>query len=177
MCRDMSHMFIFGPFFFFYCIFFLITNLFIIIYSLVMTTIKATASTTHFPSLSTIWLVTGGINKQGCAPYRNGCQPQAYGRIFLVFKPVTVRMPYHDSSAVYHKNTVRKVAFVDAEHQKNFRKLNRSCIWLLYAKMITNMPLRTYETYYLDYPFSNRKFTAVFLTSQRLHGTGTVPIP
>ena len=25
------------------------------------------------------------------------------------------------------------------------------------------MPLRTYETYYLDYLFSNRKFTAVFL--------------
>ena len=43
--------------------------------------------------------------------------------------------------------------------------------------MITNMPLWTYETYYLDYLFSNRKFTAVFLTSQRLHGTGTVPVP
>ena len=96
---------------------------------------------------------------------------------FLVFKPVMVRHLYHDSLAIYHKNTVQKVAFVDAEHQKNFRKLNRSCIWLLYAKMITNMPLRTYETYYLDYLFSNRKFTAIFLTSRRLHGMGTVPVP
>ena len=50
-------------FFFFYCIFFLIANLFIIIYFLVTTTITATASTTHFPSLSTTWLVTGGINE------------------------------------------------------------------------------------------------------------------
>ena len=49
--------------FFFYCIFFLIANLFIIIYSLVTITITATASTTHFPSLSTTWLVTGGINE------------------------------------------------------------------------------------------------------------------
>ena len=62
MCRDVSHMFIFGPFFFF-LLYFLITNLFIIIYSLVTTTITATASTTHFPSLSTTWLVTGGINE------------------------------------------------------------------------------------------------------------------
>ena len=53
----------FGSIFFFYCIFFLIANLFIIIYSLVTTTITATASTTHFPSLSTTWLVTGGINE------------------------------------------------------------------------------------------------------------------
>ena len=50
-------------FFLFYCIFFLITNLFIIIYSLVTITITATASITHFPSLSTTWLVTGEINE------------------------------------------------------------------------------------------------------------------
>ena len=43
--------------------------------------------------------------------------------------------------------------------------------------MITNMPLQTYETYYLDYLFSNHKFTAIFLTSRRLHSTGTVPVP
>ena len=33
-----------------------------------------------------------------------------------------------------------------------------------------------YETYYLDYPYSNRNFTAVFLRYQWLHGTDTLPV-
>ena len=42
--------------------------------------------------------------------------------------------------------------------------------------MITNMPLLMYKTYYLDYPYSNRNFTAVFLIYQWLHGTDTLPV-
>ena len=42
--------------------------------------------------------------------------------------------------------------------------------------MITNMQLLTYETYYLDYLYSNRNFTAVFLRYRWLHGTDTLPV-
>ena len=33
-----------------------------------------------------------------------------------------------------------------------------------------------YKTYYLDYPYSYRNFTAVFLRYRWLHGTDTLPI-
>ena len=38
------------------------------------------------------------------------------------------------------------------------------------------MPLLMYKTYYLDYLYSNHNFMAVFLRSQKLHSTDTLPI-
>ena len=51
--------------FFFSIVFSFLSLIFLLLYILLwrLPTITATASTTHFPSLSTTWLVTGGINE------------------------------------------------------------------------------------------------------------------